>query len=81
MQDSGETIKKRYLSNVKIAGGETRTTLIVGPSQVELRKLPLGAYDLIYIDGSHFPADVLEDAVLSWRLLKPGGMLIFDDTA
>jgi len=79
MQDSGETIKKRYLSNIKIAGGETRLTLIVGPSQVELRKLPLNAYDIIYIDGSHLPADVLEDAVLSWRLLKPGGLLIFDD--
>jgi predicted O-methyltransferase YrrM len=79
IRDPGQTIKKRFLSNVKTAGGTARTTLIVGPSQVELRKLPLGAYDIIYIDGSHFPADVLEDAVLSWRLLKVGGLLIFDD--
>lgn len=35
--------------------------------------------DLIYIDGSHISKHVLEDAVLSWKLLKVGGILIFDD--
>jgi predicted O-methyltransferase YrrM len=78
-QDNGQTIKQRFLSNVKEAGGEGRTTLIEGYSQVELRKLPLDSFDLIYIDGSHATADVLEDTVLSWRLLKKGGLMIFDD--
>lgn len=36
-------------------------------------------YDFIYIDGSHMAPDVLTDAVLAWRILKPGGILIFDD--
>lgn len=36
-------------------------------------------FDLIYIDGSHEAADVLADAVLAWPLLKPGGLLGFDD--
>jgi len=79
LQDKGETIKQRYLGNVKEAGGEGRSSLIVGYSQVELRNLPLNSFDLIYIDGSHAAADVLEDAVLSWRLLKEGGLMIFDD--
>jgi hypothetical protein len=35
--------------------------------------------DYIYIDGSHLAIDVLSDAVLSWSLLKDGGILIFDD--
>lgn len=35
--------------------------------------------DLIYIDASHLAPDVLIDAVLSHVLLKPGGILIFDD--
>lgn len=30
-------------------------------------------------DRSHEPADVLTDAVLAWRMLLPGGMLILDD--
>lgn len=37
------------------------------------------SFDVIYIDGSHLAPDVLSDAVLSWRLLKVGGLLIFDD--
>ena len=36
-------------------------------------------YDYIYIDGSHMPKWVLIDAVLSWDLLKKGGLMIFDD--
>ena len=36
-------------------------------------------YDLIYIDGSHKAPDVLEDLVLSWPMLKSGGILIMDD--
>ena len=49
-----------------------------GISQLLLRKLT-DAVDFVYVDGSHQAADVLEDAVLSFRLLKPGGILIFDD--
>lgn len=35
--------------------------------------------DYIYIDGSHLAVDVMQDAVLSWYLLKDNGILIFDD--
>ena len=37
------------------------------------------AFEIVYIDGSHLPADVLTDAVLAWRLLRSGGILILDD--
>jgi hypothetical protein len=72
-------LKERFLANIKRAGGEDKTKTIVGFSQEELRKLPLDTYDIIYIDGSHMGPDVLEDAVLAYRLLKDGGMIIFDD--
>lgn len=36
-------------------------------------------YDCIYIDGSHETPDVLADAILAFRLLKVGGLIIFDD--
>ena len=36
-------------------------------------------FDVIYIDGSHLSQHVLEDAVLSFPLLNPGGLIIFDD--
>jgi predicted O-methyltransferase YrrM len=38
-----------------------------------------GYFDLIYIDGSHQAPDVLTDAVMSFQLLKVGGVMIFDD--
>jgi predicted O-methyltransferase YrrM len=36
-------------------------------------------YDFIYIDGDHTATAVMEDAVLSFALLQPGGIMIFDD--
>jgi len=50
-----------------------------GRSEERLRTLPFDRYDFIYIDASHESPDVLSDAVLSWPLLKPGGILAFDD--
>ena len=38
-------------------------------------------YDLIYIDASHRSDDTLVDAYFAHKLLKPGGILIFDDFA
>ncbi len=42
-------------------------------------KLTSSVLSFIYIDGDHRAANVLEDAVLSFPLLVPGGILIFDD--
>jgi cephalosporin hydroxylase len=35
--------------------------------------------DYVYVDGSHLAIDVMQDAVLSWYILKDNGILIFDD--
>jgi predicted O-methyltransferase YrrM len=71
--------KDVFYDNLKRSGAGDRVKIIEGYSQVELRTLPLDSFDIIYIDGSHTSADVLEDAFLSWRLLKDGGTLVFDD--
>ena len=36
-------------------------------------------FDVIFIDGSHAYADVVIDSLFSWKLLRPGGVLIWDD--
>jgi predicted O-methyltransferase YrrM len=36
-------------------------------------------YDFIYIDGDHTAKVVAEDAESSWSILKPNGILAFDD--
>ena len=71
--------KEVFQRNVRQSGSSDKVTTLVGSSQLLLRELPLDGFDVIYIDGSHAASDVLEDAVLSWRLLRAGGVIIFDD--
>jgi predicted O-methyltransferase YrrM len=44
-----------------------------------LREEPRESVDLIYVDASHTAHDALIDGVLSHLILKPGGIIIFDD--
>jgi len=36
-------------------------------------------FDIIYVDAAHTMPDVMADTLLAWRLLKPGGLFIWDD--
>jgi predicted O-methyltransferase YrrM len=36
-------------------------------------------YDVIYVDASHRRDDVMADSIRAWRLLRAGGILIWDD--
>lgn len=74
-----KSVGERFDFNIAKTGQPEKVTKIVGRSQEAMRSLPLNAYDLIYIDGSHAAGDVLQDAVLAWGLLKVGGLIIFDD--
>jgi SAM-dependent methyltransferase len=44
-----------------------------------LHFLPAEGFDFIYVDGSHAALDVIQDAAEAWKLLKPGGIMVFDD--
>ncbi|MBN1224713.1 MAG: class I SAM-dependent methyltransferase, partial [Candidatus Aminicenantes bacterium] len=72
-------LEERWLVNVERSGKAGQVTTIKGYSQKVLRTLPLNTFDVIYIDGSHTGYDVLADVLLSWDLLKDGGVIIFDD--
>jgi hypothetical protein len=70
-------LETRFRANVARFGSKVRGH--VGRSQSVLRGVAEEQFDWIYIDGSHEAADVLADAVLAWPLLKPGGLMGFDD--
>jgi glycosyltransferase involved in cell wall biosynthesis len=74
-----QTIEQRFDFNVTQAGVPEKVRKMVGASQTVLRSLIPNSYHLAYIDGSHVASDVLEDALLTWRLVKIGGLIIFDD--
>ncbi len=80
-------IENRFRQNIELAVSDA-----VYPVDVRIHKvasdLALASmlskgmknyFDLIYVDGSHQASDVISDAVLSFRLLRVGGALIFDD--
>ncbi|MGZ8490094.1 MAG: class I SAM-dependent methyltransferase [Candidatus Binatia bacterium] len=73
-----EDFDATFDGNVKASGLGSKLTKLKGESRVALRSLKIN-FDFIYIDGSHVAKDVLVDAVLAWDLLKPGGVIIFDD--
>lgn len=69
----------RFNHNIRISGYSDRVMNIKGRSEEVLRTLNEKSFDIIYIDGSHYALNVLMDTLLSWLLLKPDGIIIFDD--
>lgn len=78
-------VHTRYASPAPTEGGRKRvykykctSTQYIGSklaSCVDGKNL----FDFIYIDGSHIAKDVLTDACMAWPLLKPKGIMVFDD--
>jgi len=74
-----ENTYNTFLRNIENCGQKDKIIIKRGFSNEEIVKLEDNFFDIIYIDGNHEPEYVLEDAVLSFRKLKVGGIMIFDD--
>jgi len=68
-----------FMKNISESGHKEKIKINRGLSNIEVPKYEDEFFDIIYIDGNHEPEYVLEDAVLSFRKLKKGGYMIFDD--
>ena len=76
------TLRKRFEANIATVESPTQVEIREGFSLPQLAKLIAEGYqrfDFISIDASHQAPDVLGDAVLGFELLKPSGVLAFDD--
>ncbi|MEY3870602.1 MAG: hypothetical protein RLZZ338_4496 [Cyanobacteriota bacterium] len=65
--------------NIDKTGAADKVIKLAAFSQDVLGDLETEAFDLAYIDGCHLAESVLQDAILSWRVVKVGGLIIFDD--
>jgi len=74
-----QSIYNSFLKNIEKSGHKDKIIINRGYSNKILHTLQDDFFDIIYIDGNHEPEYVLEDAVLSFRKLKVGGIMIFDD--
>jgi len=72
-------IEEIFDHNVKATGHGALNRKLVGRSQEVMRQLNGEQFDFIYIDGAHEARYVIEDAVLAFGLIKPGGFILFDD--
>lgn len=72
-------VEARFDHNVRLVEPKGRLTKLKGRSHDLLPTLEPESFDVIYVDGGHGAATVLLDAMLSWKLLRPDGILIFDD--
>ncbi len=87
VQQEMSEVEERFRHNIKVAIGSSNKKVSLqihkGFSDVKLANLIsegfASHFDLVYIDGSHQAPDVLIDAVLSFKLLRVGGLVIFDD--
>jgi len=71
--------QEHFKGNIVKTGAAARVIELEGYSQDLLVDLNSEYYDVAYIDGCHKPTSALQDAILSWRLVKVGGLMIFDD--
>jgi len=77
-------LRKTFDSNVAKARGMAQTLEVVDKMSWKALYEFAGknwTFDFIYVDGSHQATDVLLDACLSYKLLKPNGIILFDDYA
>jgi predicted O-methyltransferase YrrM len=79
-------VERRFDDNVHLAIADASSPISFHkykePSTLVLAHLiaeQSDPFDFIYIDGSHTASDVLSDAVLAFRLLRVGGVMVFDD--
>lgn len=77
---SGEHNKQVYQTFLKnIEPYKNKVEIIKGYSGDSLRKITQSLFDFVYIDGNKHSQNVIEDAVLSFPLIKPNGIMILDD--
>ena len=69
----------RFDHNIEAVGGVRRVRKLAGDIGDLLTTLPAASFDFIYVDRASKAEDQLADAEGSWRLLKSGGIITFDD--
>lgn len=74
------TIEEEFKRAEHNCGQHSQIGIVRSSLTHEARNFPHGHFDVIYIDGDHLAIPVMTDTVLAWPLLKPGGIMIWDDT-
>lgn len=81
-----QAVKTRFTQNLRVASERATHSLDLhvheGRSDTVLASMlatHADYFDFVYVDGSHEAADVLSDGIQAFKLLRPGGVMCFDD--
>ena len=74
-----QTVFDTFSQNVQASGKAAQVQVRRGNSRDTLPKIEGELFDLIYVDGDHSADGVWFDTQQAHRLLKPGGMILWDD--
>ncbi len=77
--DEMENVFTTFNHNIQTTGKADRVITRRGISSAILPTMEAESFDLIYVDGDHSTAGVRADSLEAYRLLKPGGLLLWDD--
>lgn len=78
-------VEERFRANLIVAAEKLPDRRIIQQKGTSVREIARWLttdnqhFDFIYIDGSHLAKDVMTDACMAWPLLKPKGLMVFDD--
>jgi cephalosporin hydroxylase len=65
------------LARVEYVEGDSTATM---PAWIERNAAAVGSYDVVHVDGGHSEHCVTNDMKNADRLVRPGGLVIIDDT-
>jgi predicted O-methyltransferase YrrM len=77
-----KAVEARFWTNTNEAKGMEQKVSLFKKSSYQALAEMIGhraILDFVYVDGSHAPADTLSDACMAWGMLKPQGVMLFDD--
>jgi predicted O-methyltransferase YrrM len=84
-EENMSEVEVRFRGNLILANEKLPRRRIIQQKGTSVRELSRWLttdnqhFDFIYIDGSHIAKDVMTDACMAWPLLKPKGLMVFDD--
>jgi predicted O-methyltransferase YrrM len=78
-QAQQDQIYADFQTNLLTANCVNKTRIFRGFSVNVLPTLMDAAYDIIYVDGNSLPTFMMEDIILSYRKLAPGGVLVINN--
>jgi predicted O-methyltransferase YrrM len=82
--DAMNVVEERFDHNIKIVSERFPERPVIKLKTTSEKALAWAInkdceYDFIYIDGSHIAKDVLTDACMAFKVLRSGGVMVFDD--